>query len=230
MVINWVREKLYLNILGAIFIFALFSCQDVEDDPGKVLVSIKMMDADEPSLNIEEGNIYIEEFLFSAKTEGGNQVTFNEVMAKKVSFTEGDSNNLLNFFIPSAIYDEMQIRLVLKAEESRPSIFLRGTNLRGGLMDLPFVFENTVDELLELNVTPQQMGQPIVVKRGGENSIKLEVNPEVWFQTIGPGQWIAGEVVQFQNQNVVLINNRHNQDMFQVINGRIKQSFSAKFK
>ncbi len=224
------KERFFFGFWLGLLVFVFFSCKEVEDDPGEVLVSIKMKEIMEPSLAIEEGDIFVEEFLFEAETEGGKHVSFNEALEQKVSFSKRGGGVFLNFFIPPAVYREMNIRLSLQGDGEQPSIFLKGKKQRAGLENLPFVFENTVDELLELNVARSQTGQPMVVRRGSENNIELEVNPEVWFQTIGPAQWVAGEIIPFQSQHVLLINNQYNQGMFQVINGRIKQSFSAKFK
>jgi len=207
----------------------MFSCKEIDEDPGLIKVSLVMSSSGDEALGIEEGKFFVNEIFIEAQTESGNRTNFNEELRQEFVLGPAGKEEMLQFRLPPAVYTSMKIRLELRSENEQSSIYLKGERKGLGPLPLPFVFENRSSEQVDMEVRGVS-GNQVVVKRGAQNLITLEVKPQVWFQPIGLGQWLAGELRPFEGKETVWISSEHNPEMFQIVNGRLKQSFSAKFE
>ncbi|WP_186755633.1 hypothetical protein [Echinicola salinicaeni] len=219
-------SKLFI-LLGSLLM--VFSCKQIEEDPGQITVSLALSASSEESLKISQGKFFISELFIESQTESGKRTELNRLVEKEIDLKNGSLKELIQFQLPPAVYNDINIMMKLGNDNGQSAIYLKGERRGLGLTQLPFVFDNSSTEWIDIEAKAVS-GNQAVVKRGGKNLITLEVKPQIWFQPIGLGQWLAGELRPFEGKETLWISPEENPEMFQIINGRIKQSFSAKFE
>jgi hypothetical protein len=226
------------------FLFLAISCQKDELTlPTKVLFKFGMLSSfhdDEignknivysPQFIIDKGHFVFENIEFDGRRDEGKDVFFisNFPAAVEAVLENQETNFEVKFDIPQGVYNKIDISFYIDNSQQIP-IILEG-KFKTGVIEKNIRFEYNHSEKISVRASNKQNPQNSIVLRKDESAIAFViVDTEFLFRFISISAIMNAESFMINNNEVILINNQYNSELFNQIAGRISNCIYITFE
>lgn len=225
------------------FLFLVISCQKDELTlPSKVLFKFGMISSfneDNGNKNsnnshlffIDKGRFIFENIEFDGRRDEGKDIFFisNFPSAVEAVLENQETNFEVKFDIPQGVYNKIDISFYIDNSQHIP-IVLEG-KFKTGAVEKNIRFEYNHTEKISVRAYNKQNAQNSIVLTKDESSTAFViVDSEFLFRFISIAAIMNAESFLLNNNEVILINNQHNTDLFNQIAGRINNCIYIMFE
>ncbi len=181
-------------------------------------------------IEIDQGTLVIESIVFDGRRQEGEDVFFTSDLSEPVvvNLQTEESNKPLKFDIPQGIYNRIEIDIELDGNNKLPLV-LEGNFKKGPLEEFPVRFEYDISEKIRVRAKPAGNIDNIVLKKDTPSIAKVRVDANSIFQLVNMSMINDANITDIDGEEVLLINNESNGNMYSIISARIDKSFDVIF-
>jgi len=231
------KTPIQIIIIALIFVFS--SCEKDElTKPTEILLQFEM----EPHQNqgatksmngftIDQCNMVISSMEFDGRREVGEDYYFNKSFETplKAEMHTGNTNQTVSFDAPIGVYNKIDISFSLGAENEK-ALILTGKYNQGPLVEIPIRFEYNLQENIRVQGQSKSGNQEIVLKKDDITKATVVFNTPELFQLTTVGMIQNAMQQNINGQATVLIDNKTNIDIFNLLASRIDNSVQVIFE
>lgn len=230
-----------------VFILAglLVSCQDSEEFKIPTSVGFQMdinrNTSTNGRLNFTRGYLRLVFFGFEGRREEGGDVDFTKSYGQGllVNFDSDKPIEALQFQIPQGNYTRIEIELEASGDTDGSSLVVMGwyQHSNGTLYPVRFELNSSFD--FEIEAREQSGNSQIVLKQGTPATAKISLDPLKWFEAV-PVSYLENAIIAVEEgesrgdleigEAYILINEEHNENIYEIIISRIEQSAQINFQ
>lgn len=180
--------------------------------------------------SIERGELTIEAIEFDGRRNQGKDVYFKSNFSEKVvsQLHSQTSNVRVEFDIPQGEYNRVDLTLHLGAGADAP-FKLEGQFSYGQSASIPIYFEYAYTDEITIRGKSKH-GANIILSRGNVTKAKVVVDTEFLFRFLNPGVIASAVRVTQGGEEVILINQLNNVEIFNQVASRFSSSISVVFE
>ncbi|MBN1387940.1 MAG: hypothetical protein JW965_05800 [Bacteroidales bacterium] len=227
-------------LLFIIILFALASCEEDELKlPAEVNVEFEMtplsLDDDnakgDPVLTVDEGYLVINTIEFDGDRDEGEDYFFSSPFepSLQVELHNGIVSEDVTFDIPQGVYKKVEFTLMI-GDEEYPALRLRGICNKPPFKDIPMLFEYPFTEEIQIGATNIDGKKEIVLTKDQPSTATIILDTPDLFKLFNFGMLQQAELVTIDDEDVLLINNETNTNIFNVLAIRLEQSMQVVFE
>lgn len=231
------------NIILIFCILAVITSTSCEGDELKVPVKVniafdmntyEMQDEDkgDPVLTIDEGYLVINTIEIDGDRVEGEDYSFtsNYDPTLLVELHDGISSKDVQFEFPQGIYKNIEFSLII-GEEASPALRLKGICNKAPLEGIPLLFEYPFTEKLQVEATNSEGKKEIVLTKEEEPiTATILLDTPNLCKLFNWGMIKQAELVTIEDEDVLLINNETNINIFNILAIRLEQSMQVVFE
>lgn len=195
----------------------------VQEDDSKVLQS------SQPSLIINSGMLVIDAIEFDGRRNQGDDVYFVSNFSEKLvaRLNNQETNFNVTFDIPQGVYHRVDV--IFHIESDQTPIVLEGELTFGMQNKIPIRFEYKFSDQITVKAKAKQ-GQEVVLRKDKLNIASVQLNAQSLFRFINPSVMANGNLVSYNGEETLLIDEHNNIDVFNQLASRIGNSFEVVFE
>lgn len=227
----------------AAMVLLLGSCKDELTLPAKVHFDFGMVVFQNPAptkdvpknnspnrYTINKGELTLESIEFDGRRNQGKDVYFKSNFSENVvsQLHSQTSNVRVEFDIPQGEYNRVDITLHLGAGADAP-FKLEGQFSYGQSASIPIYFEYAYTDEITIRGKSKQ-GANIILSKNNVTSAKVVVDTEFLFRFLNPGLIASAVRVTQAGEEVILINQLNNVEIFNQVASRFSSSISVVFE
>ena len=185
-----------------------------------------------PSTNsviINNGTLTIDAIEFDGKRNEGKDVffisNFSEIIIANLE--SQTTNRSVRFDVPQGIYNQVDITLHLTDRHS--SLILEGNVSVASQGQRKVRFEYNYSDIVRVRATSNN-DQSIVLKKDTRTTVNVIVDAGFLFRFINPNAIANGDIVNNNGQDLILINEINNINLYNQLASRIDNSFKIVFE
>lgn len=232
-------KKLML-ISGLICIMGFFSCEkDESTRPVKVDFDFAMepcyivdtITKGDGALTIDQGTIFVNAIEFDGRREEGEDYYFTSHFdpPMQVEMHTGYASQQVSFDVPQGIYDKIELVFSLGNEENL-AILVKGIFQQSIEEGVPVLFEYNFQDQIRVKAKSENDEDQIVLKASDPATATMTLDASFLFRLVNLGRIMKAERVQIEGEEVILINNEVNTDLFSLLVARLDISFRVTFE
>lgn len=168
-----------------------------------------------PLFTIDEGYIIINTIEFDGEREQGDDYfftnTFEELLQAEMH--TGNINQDVSFDIPQGVYYKVEFNFIV-GDEEYPALRLRGISNDPVLGDIPVLFEYPFVEEIQIEATNINGKKEIVLRKDRPSTATIILDIPLLCKLFNPGMIQQAELVSIEGEDVLLINNETNTNIF----------------
>lgn len=182
------------------------------------------------SFIIDEGVILIKEIELDGRRDEGEDYYFtsefsapviaqmhNQVMSQQISYD-----------IPQGVYNRIELNLTI-GDSSEYALQLRGRFQRGPLEDIPVQFEYVFQEKIRIRAKNSIGDDQIVLTKDSDIKATVSMDVPYIFQLVNMNMIQNAKFTNINGADIMVINNKNNTDIFNLLATRLDNSMQAKF-
>jgi hypothetical protein len=183
-------------------------------------------------VRINSGTIVLEELDFDGtRKQGENEISFDKKFenGQTITFTSSPSNSGISFDIPQGTYTEIRIRLKIKDFNSNNSLTLSGYYINTVNDTLPVLFDFAKSETIEIKAASANGSPEIVLMEDKPSGATVVLHPHYWFSTVTQNMLENADTTIINGIPSILVNENDNEDIYDLIIGRIRDGSEVLF-
>ncbi len=184
------------------------------------------------SFTIDKGTLVISAIEFDGKREQGQDVYFvSDFPAPVVArLHEEGTQAAVNFDIPQGIYKRIDISLHLGNGPDELPLKLEGIFNRPGMGSVTIHFEFSFDDIITIRSTGSGANQEITLRKDHPSTASVKLDAGSLFRLVNPAVFMNADITVENGQNILLISNNHNRNIFNQIAARMNNAFTVVFE
>lgn len=222
------------------FVFVLFSCEEDEltiPSRAELVFSMKPYNSNDENtklmqgFQIDEGNVVINAIIFEGQREQGEDYYFTNELEKnlEVEMHTGNSSQKISYDIPQGVYNRIDMAFGIGAQDT-VGLRLAGNFQHDARENVRVVFEYDFEDEIRSRAKNHQGNEEIVLDKDKVAKINVILDASFIFKLINPGMMQYAERRQINNEEIILINNEVNTNLYGLIVSRIDNSFQVIFE
>lgn len=221
-------------------VIASASCEEDELKlPAKVNIAYDMniftLGDDEakgdPVFTVDEGYLVINTIEFDGEREQGDDYFFSSALEEslQVELHSGIVSKDITFDIPQGVYKKIEFTLLI-GDEEYPALRLNGICNKAPFENIPLQFEYPFTEEIQIGATNIDGKKEIVLTKEAPSTATIILDVPTLFKLFNLGMIQQAELVKIEDEDVLLINNETNTNIFNILAIRIEQSMQVVFE
>ncbi len=232
--------KKILLVSGLVCIIGFSSCEkDESTKPVKVNFDFAMepyylVDTTakgEGALTIDQGTLFINTIEFDGRREDAQDYYFTSPFETtlQVDMHTGYASQQVTFDVPQGVYDKIELVFSLGNEENQ-AILVKGIFQQSIEEGIPVWFEYNFQDQVRVKAKNEDDEDQIVLTKSGPETVTVMLDASFLFRLVNLGRILKAERVQIEGEDVILINNEVNTDLFSLLVSRLDISFRVTFE
>lgn len=223
-------------------ILAVITSTSCEEDELKVPVKVniafdmntfEMEDEDkgDPVLTIDEGYLVINTIEIDGDRVEGEDYSFTSYYDPSllVELHEELASQDVIFEFPQGIYKNIEFSLII-GDDEYPALRLRGICNKAPLENIPLLFEYPFTEKLQVEATDSEGSKVIVLTKEEASTATIILDTPNLCKLFNWGMIKQAELTAIEDEDVLLINNETNINIFNILAIRLEQSMQVVFE
>lgn len=227
-------------IIPSLFIFIMFagiSCGKKWKETTKVECRFAMTKdpiylTKDDTLTFLSGNMIINEIDFSGDRKQGGNVSFSDIMKSATVLNLGNGTSLpsIHYDIPQGIYESINLTVTAVDENSVPGISFNASFNEEQQQPIPVLFTFESDQIFNIKATDKSGSSEIVLIKGTPATCEITFNVNYWFGNLTDEDFEDATKDTLNGVPTIVVNKTKNQNIYNLVGGRINQSTTAIFK
>lgn len=195
-----------------------FSLEDAAPKGGQLLV-------------IDESSLIINTIEFDGKREQGDDYFFAssfEIPVEAQMHT-GSSNQNISFDIPQGIYNNIEMNIKI-GDKEKTALRLKGKLSKGPFEDIPVVFEYSFSEEIRVRAEDRQGNRQIIMRKDRPSTAQITMDAPGLCRLLNMGMIMMADQTVVNGEQMILINNTQNTEIFNIMATRLDQSLRVIFE
>ena len=227
-----------LNVIDAMKNFAiiylvlfLFSCQknEIWKQPMDLIFSVTIneqgLNGGPGDLTFSNGYIKIENITISGELENADDFSFYREFpgGLMVPFLQATEMSELKFTLPQGKYNSLKISFETSENNNENNLLVEGIFVYNNPNKDPAKVEITVEtpKIIEIDVADEFGSKSFELIDGEFENPSIVLNPPYWFKNITASIMNGSNTVLVNNEEVIVISNNHNINIFTDVESRI---------
>jgi len=183
-----------------------------------------------PSFDIDEGTLVVKAIEFDGRRDQGGDYYFTSEFSTpvKAEMHNGNMNQIVSYNIPQGVYNRIELNLSI-GDGNEDALCLNGRFQVGPFVEIPVRIEYAFQEQIRIRATNKDGNEQIVLKKDIPSTATVIFNVPFLFQLVNIGMILDAERVQLEGEEVILINNEKNTDIFNLLATRLDNSMRVIF-
>lgn len=183
------------------------------------------------SFVIDEGTIVVESIDFDGRRDAGDDYFFTSEFETplKSEMHNRLMNQYVSYDVPQGVYSRIEFNLSL-GDGNEDALCLKGKYHRGPIDDVPIRFEYEYQEQIRIMARNRQNSEQIVLDSKSGVTADIIFDVPYLFKVVSMNMIHNAETVQIDGEEVILINNEFNTDIFYVLVARLDNSMRVIFE
>jgi len=231
-------KKIFL-LFCLIAVIASTSCEEDELKlPAEVNIAFDMISFDlddntkgEPVFTVDEGYIVINTIEFDGERDEGEDYFFSSPFEEplQAELHTGYMTQDVSFDVPQGVYYKVEFNFIV-GDEEYPALRLRGISNDPVLGDIPVLFEYPFVEEIQIEATNINGKKEIVLRKDRPSTATIILDIPFLCKLFNPGMIQQAELVSIEGEDVLLINNETNTNIFNIMAIRLEKSMQMVFE
>jgi len=182
------------------------------------------------SFEINEGVMIIESIEFDGRRDEGEDYFFTSDFSEPL-ITEMHNkytNKDVSYDIPQGVYNRIELNFSI-GDGNENALCLQGHYQRGPLDDVEIRFEYAFQEQIRIRAKNSMNNEQIVLKSNSDVKANVIFDAAHLFKIVSMNMINNAETTQVEGENIILINNENNIDIFNVLVTRLDNSIRVIF-
>jgi hypothetical protein len=238
---NRLTMKKILFLLCIAIAFASTACEEDElKVPVKVNIDFDMytfvMEDEakgDPVLTIDEGNLVISGMEIDGDRDEGEDYFFESAFDPSlfVDLHMEIASQDVTYEFPQGVYKKIEFSLTI-GDEEHDALSLRGICNKAPLENVPLLFEYPISDILQVGATNIDGKKEIVLTHEEGEPVTATIILDVpnLFKLFNWGMIKQAELTSIEDEDVLLINNETNINIFNILAIRLEQSMQVVFE
>jgi len=182
-------------------------------------------------LIIDEGSLIINTMEFDGKREQGDDYFFSssfEIPVEAEMHT-GKSNQNISFDIPQGIYNSIEMNIKI-GDKEKTALRLKGRLSKGPFEDIPVVFEYSFSEEIRVRAEDKQGNRQIILRKDRPSTARIIMDAPRLCRLLNMRMIMMANQAVVNGEQILLINNTQNTEIFNIMATRLDQSLRVIFE
>lgn len=209
-----------------------FSCGKKWKQTTEVAFQFKMSSVPpNPYLSFQSGTIVFNEFYFEGERKQGKGVSFHSARPEgwTVDYASGLTTPPVQFDIPQGTYTEIELEIENESY-SGATIEIHGTYTNPLSQQIPVVFQYFEDDVFYFRAEADNGQSEIVLIEDQPAEAEVVFNVSFWFSTVTSNMLGQAQTTIIGGQEVILIDDSQNSDIYDLVVSRMEKGNHAIFK
>lgn len=184
------------------------------------------------SFTIDKGTLVVSAIEFDGKRAHGQDVYFiSDFPAPVVArLHEEGTQAAVDFDIPQGVYNRIDVSLHLGNAQGAVPLMMEGSFNRPGSGPVAIRFEFTFDDIITIRSTGSGANQEITLRKDQPSTARVKLDAASLFGLVNPAVFMNADITVENGQNILLISNNHNRNIFNQIAARMNNAFTVEFE
>lgn len=226
-------KRVFLFLLAAVPLFTA-SCNKKWKEPAKVTFGFKLSaNTSSGLIKFSSGYIMLSEIDFTGeRRQGDNHIEFSKDYQPnaQVNLNPYTLSSGFTFDIPQGTYTSIDLKSRIDAQPNNmPSMVMFGTYVDSLNNVIAVRLELRSGEVFDMPGQNTSGGNEITLVEDKASTVSVNLNPQYWFDAVPESMLEDAEAVSENGITTMVISESENQDIYQLIAGRIKDGNSVIF-
>ena len=183
------------------------------------------------AFDIDEGTIFVNAVEFDGRRDQGEDYFFtsNFETPLHAEMHTGYMNQNVTFDIPQGVYNRIELIFSIGNDEDE-GLCLRGKFQQGPVEEIPVVFEYNFQEQIRVRAKNKNGYEQIVLKKDTPSTATVVCDASFLFRMVNIGMIQSAERIQMEGEEIILINNENNTNIFGLLVTRLDNSMRVIFE
>ena len=185
----------------------------------------------DPVLTVDEGFLVISGIEIDGDRDEGEDYFFESVFDPSlfVDLQTEIASQEVSYEFPQGIYKKIEFNLTIGDEEN-DALSLRGICHKAPLENVPLQFDYPISEILQVGATNIDGKKEIVLTKEGITTATIILDVPNLFKLFNWGMIRQAELTTIDDEDVLVINNETNTNIFNILAIRLEQSMQVVFE
>lgn len=217
--------KISLSIPFVIFMITFFSsCEKKWKRPTTLEIGFKLeTDSYSSLVRFNEGSIYLSNFNFNgSRKQGSPEVELDKTLSSNEELSDTYSDAGFTLDVPQGTYTRIDFEFGADCDNTGSSVVMNGMYINSVNDTLYVKFEMAADENFKIRAQSTSGSEEIVFVEDIHKKATITLNPDYWFATISSSLLDNATITVIDDENVILISEDENNDIYNLIVNRMK--------